>query len=204
VSHHEERFWPTRMRWRLRGAWMWPSFIALTLLDGLLLHVLPPVREGIPIIPGILLATFGNLFLIGAVAPWLARRLWKRREAAAPCAPPKAQLEVLSDRIGTGLLVASVFGILAAGLAARPLIVVETDQRERGAKALEDFVLAHGGSELRRNLEASDTARLADGYYRSCIPHDDRERWTCYFIDARKKPATLVRDPSQLPNKREP
>jgi monothiol glutaredoxin len=124
--------------------------------------------------------------------------------AAEPGAPPRAQLEVLSDRIGTGLLVASVFGILAAGLAARPVIVVETDQRERGAKALEDFVFAHGTDELRRNLEASDTARLADGYYRSCIPHDDRERWTCFFIDARKKPATLVRDPSQLPNKREP
>jgi hypothetical protein len=204
VTDHEERFWPTRMRWRLRGAWMWPSFIVLTLLDGLLLHLLPPVREGIEIIPGILLATFGNLILIGAVGPWLARRMWKRREAAEPGAPPKAQLEVLSDRIGTGLLVASVFGILAAGLAARPLIVVETDQRERGAKALEDFVNVHGSAELRRNLEASDTARLADGYYRSCIPHDDRRRWSCYFIDARKKRTTLVPDPSQLPNKREP
>jgi hypothetical protein len=204
VTDHEERFWPTRMRWRLRGAWMWPSFIALTLLDGLLLHLLPPVREGIEIIPGILLATFGNLILIGAVGPWLARRMWKRREAAEPGAPPKAQLEVLSDRIGTGLLVASVFGILAAGLAARPLIVVETDQRERGAKALEDFVNIHGSAELRRNLEASDTARLADGYYRSCIPHDDRRHWSCYFIDARKKRTTLIPDPSQLPNRREP
>ena len=204
MTDHEERFWPTRMRWRLRGAWMWPSFIALTLLDGLLLHLLPPVREGIGIIPGILLATFGNLILIGAVGPWLARRMWKRREAAEPGAPPKAQLEVLSDRIGTGLLVASVFGILAAGLAARPLIVVETNQRERGAKALEDFVNVHGTAELRRNLEASDTARLADGYYRSCIPHDDRRHWSCYFIDARKKRTTLIPDPSQLPNRREP
>jgi hypothetical protein len=204
VTDHEERFWPTRMRWRLRGAWMWPTFIALTLLDGLLLHWLPPVREGIDLIPGILLATFGNLFLVGVAGPWLARRLWKRRELASPGAPPKAQFEVLSDRVGTGLLVASVFGILAAGLAARPVIVVETDQRERGAKALEDFVMAHGTAELRRNLEASDTSRLADGYYRSCIPHDDRRHWSCYFIDARKKPATLVRDPSELPNKREP
>jgi hypothetical protein len=192
------------MRWRLRGAWMWPSFIVLTLLDGLLLHLLPPWREGVGIIPGILLATFGNLILIGAVAPWLARRLWKRRQAADPGAPPKAQLEVLTDRMGTGLLVASVLGVLASGLAARPVIVVETDQRERGAKALEDFVNVHGTPELRRNLEASDTARLADGYYRSCIPHDDRRHWSCYFIDARKKPTTLVRDPSELPNKREP
>jgi hypothetical protein len=204
VNHHEERFWPTRMRWRLRGAWMWPSFAALTLLDGLLLHRLSPVREGIDLIPAILVATFGNIVLIGAVAPWLARRIWKRRPAAGEGAPAKAQLEVLSDRIGTGLLVASVFGILAAGLANRPTIVAETDQRQRAAQELFDYVTGHGSAELRRNLEASDTRRYTDGYYRSCIPHDDRERWTCFFIDVRTKRTKLDRDPSELPNRREP
>src|SRR5215213_2104889 len=149
------------MRWRLRGAWMWPSFAALTLLDGVLLHLLPPVREGIGLIPGILIATFGNLVLIGAIGPWLARRTWKRRQAAESGAPAKAQLEVLSDRIGTGLLVASVFGILAAGLAARPTVIAETNERERAAKELYLYVEGHGSAELRRNLEASDTVRLA-------------------------------------------
>jgi hypothetical protein len=204
VRHHEERFWPTRLRWRLRGAWMWPTFVAITLLDGFLLHELPPVREGIDLIPGILLATFGNIVLVGAVAPWLARQMWKRRPAAEPGTPAKAQLEVLSDRIGTGLLVASVFGILAAGLAARPVVVVETEQRERGAQLLQDFVNAHESEELRRNLEASDTVRYADGYYRSCIPHDDRESFTCFIIDVRKERGTITRDPSQVPNEPDP
>jgi hypothetical protein len=204
VNDREQRFWPARMRWRLRGAWMWPSFVALTLLDGLLLHNLSPVREGIELIPAILLATFGNLVLIGAVAPWLARRMWKRRPAADPGAPAKAQLEVLSDRIGTGLLVASVFGILAAGLAARPTIVAETDQRQRAAEELLRYVRGHGDAELRRNLEASDTVRLAEGYYRSCIPDDDRERWTCFFLDSTERDTQLIRDPSALPNQRDP
>ena len=204
MRHREERFWPTRIRWRLRGAWMWPTFVAITLLDGVLLHELPPVREGIGLIPGILLATFGNLVLVGAVGPWLARRLWKRRPSADPGAPPKAQLEVLSDRIGTGLLVASVFGILAAGLAARPTVVVETEQRERGAELLESYVAVHGTDELRRNLEASDTRRFADGYYRSCIPHDDRDSFTCFIIDVRNERGTIERDPSQLPNEPDP
>jgi hypothetical protein len=204
VRHHEERFWPTRLRWRLRGAWMWPTFVAITLLDGVLLHKWPPVREGVDLIPGILIATFGNLVLIGAIAPWLARKLWNRRPAAAPGPPPKAQLEVLSDRVGTGLLVAGVFGILAAGLAARPVVVVETEQRERGAELLRDFVNAHESEELRRNLEASDTVRYADGYYRSCIPHDDRERWSCYIIDVRDERSSITRDRSQVPNEREP
>jgi hypothetical protein len=204
VRHHQERFWPTRLRWRLRGAWMWPTFVAITLLDGVLLHKWPPVREGIDLIPAILLATFGNLVLVGGIGPWLARRLWNRRPAAEPGAPAKAQLEVLSDRIGTGLLVAGVFGILAAGLAARPVVVVETEQRERGAELLRDFVNAHESEELRRNLDASDTVRYADGYYRSCIPHDDREGWSCYIIDVRGERASIQRDRSQLPNERDP
>jgi len=198
----EQRFWPTRMRWRLRGAWMWPSFVAITLLDGVLLHALPPVRDGIDLIPGILIATFANLVLIGAVGPWLARRIWKRRPVAEPAAPPKAQLEVLSDRIGTGLLVAGVFGVLAAGLAARPVVVAETDERQRAAEELLNFVNAHGDDELRRNLEASDTAKLGDGYFRSCIPDDEREGWTCFFLDATGPDTTIVRDPSAVPNER--
>src|SRR5215212_6891868 len=127
----DERFWPARIRWRLRGAWMWPTFIAVTLLDGLILHLLPPIGTGVRLMPAILIATFGNLVLIGAVAPWLARRTWRRRPAAEPGAPPRAQLEVLSDRIGTGLLVATIAGVLAAGLAARPTVVSETEDTER-------------------------------------------------------------------------
>jgi len=183
---------------------MWPSFIAITLLDGVLLHLLPPVRTGVDLIPGILLATFGNLVLIGAVGPWLARRLWKRRPAADPAAPAKAQLEVLSDRMGTGLLVASIFGVLAAGLAARPTVVAETEERERAAKELYQYVEGHGSAELRRNLEASDTVRLGEGYFRSCIPDDGREEWACFFLDARTSDTEVIRDPSRLPNKRDP
>jgi hypothetical protein len=183
---------------------MWPTFVAITLLDGLLLHLLPPVRTGIDLIPAVLLATFGNLVLIGALGPLLARRVWKRGPAAEPDAPPKAQLEVLSDRIGTGLLVAGVLGVVAAGLAARPVVVVETEERERAAEKLYQYVQAHADDELRRNFEASDTVRLADGHFRSCIPDDDREQWTCFFLEATTEDATIKRDPSGIPNEIDP
>jgi len=179
---------------------MWPTFIAVTLLDGLILHLLPPVGAGVDLIPGILLATFGNLILIGAIGPWLARRTWNRRPAAEAGAPPRAQLEVLSDRIGTGLLLATVVGVTAAGLAARPLVVAETDAKERAAKKLLQYVDAHGTNEQRRNLEASDMDKWFDGYFRACIPSDDRKSWTCWFIDVRRKQARIKLDPSRVRN----
>jgi hypothetical protein len=179
---------------------MWPTFIAVTVADALILHLLPPIGEGVDLVPAILIATFGNLLLIAAVAPWLARRTWKRRPAAEPGAPPRAQLEVLTDRIGTGLLVATIAGVTAAGLAARPLVVAETEAKERAAKKLFSYVEERGSDELRRNLEASDMDKWFDGYFRACIPSDDRRSWTCYLIDVRKKPAKIKEDPSRVRN----
>ncbi len=196
----EERFWPARIRWRLRGATMWPAFVAITLIDGLILHLLPPVRTGVDLIPGILLATFGNLILIGALAPWLARRIWSRRPAAEPGAPAKAQLEVLIDRIATWLLLASVLGVLAAGLAARPTVVSETEDTERNAEAFRSFVLAEGDPELARNLETANTVRLREDYFRTCIARDDRDRYFCAFVDTRRDPAAVTPDRSAEPN----
>jgi hypothetical protein len=201
---HQERFWPARMRWRLRGAWMWPSFVVITLLDAVLLHQFPPVRTGVELIPGVLLATFGNLFLIGAVAPWLARRLWKRRPAAEPGAPAQAQLEVLTDRVGTGLLVAGVFGVLAAGLAARPVVVSETEDTERAAFALIHHIERSDNEELKRNRDTAQTVRLGEDFFRTCIRRDDERRYFCFFIDTSAERVRISRDPSALPNRVNP
>jgi hypothetical protein len=179
----EERFWPARIRWRLRGATMWPAFVVVTLVDGIILHRLPPVGTGVDLIPGILLATFGNLVLIGVLGPWLARRTWSRRPAAEPGAPARAQLEVLTDRIGTGLLLAGVAGVIAAGLAARPTVVSETEDTERNARAFRQLVMHTQNPELIRNLETANTVRLSEDYFRTCIARDDRERFFCAFID---------------------
>jgi hypothetical protein len=179
---------------------MWPTFVAITLLDGLILHLLPPVGTGVDLIPAILLATFGNLIVIGAVAPWLARRTWKRRPAAEPGAPPKAQLEVLSDRIGTGLLLATVVGVVAAGLAARPTVVSETEDTERNAQAFRSLVLSRGDQELIRNLETANTVRLGEDFFRTCVARDDRRHYFCAFIDTSKRPPDVDVDGSAEPN----
>ncbi len=198
----EERFWASRLRWRLRGAWMWPAFVVATAVDGFVLHKLPPLRfgfseVGLTLIAGIIIATFGNLILVGAIAPWLARRLAQRRQASPPVSR-QALREVTTDRVGTALLAVGFVGVLASGLASIPLINGETDDRNRAARALVDYVAVHAPAEIRRNQDqgAVETARLGDGYFRSCIPFDDRKRSYCVFIDVNKSPARVKKDPS--------
>jgi hypothetical protein len=197
------------MRWRLRGAWLWPAFVLFTLADGVLLHLLPPVRlgftrEGMTLVFGVIVATFANLVLVGAVAPWLARRLAERPATTATgtlgSVPHPVRRELVLDRVGTALLAAGLIGVLAAGLGSREVVVADTKATETNAKLVRDYVQRNGSAELRRNLETANTAKLKDGYFRTCIARDDRRRYFCVFVDTNRQPPRLVKDPSAEPN----
>ena len=196
--NQDERFWPARLRWRLRGATMWPAFVVLTLVDGLVLHLLPPVRTGVDVIPGILISTFANLFLVGAVAPLLAWRI--RVSRPSPPAPEQAAREVLVDRVGTALLFAGLVGVVVSGLATRPLVVSETESTEANARAVREHILESGDQELIRNIETANTIRLGDDYFRTCVARDDRQHNFCMFVDTSRRPVEIVEDRSAEPN----
>ena len=111
---------------------------------------------------------------------------------------------MLTDRIGTGLLVAGVVGVVAAGLAARPLVVSETEDTERAAEgAPRATSSARGDEELIRNLETRRTpSRLGEDYFRTCIAARRPRRYFCFFIDTSRKraPDVDVRPERASPN----
>jgi len=198
---HSEHLWARRLRWRLRGAWQWPAYALLTLLDAVILHELPPVSGGVDFVPGLIVSSFGNLFLMGAVAPWIGRRLAEREQAAGGNGVPLAvKVEVLKDRTAAVLLGLATIGLVIAGLSARPLIVSETRDTERNAELVRDHVLAEAPHEVQRNIDTANTVKLEDGYFRTCVNYDARDRAYCLFVDVDAEPPVVRRDPSTLPN----
>ena len=196
-----ERLWARRLQWRLRGAWMWPAYAVLTLLDAVILHELPPIRTGVDFIPALIVSSFTNLFLMGAVAPWLGKRLAQReRESDGNGVPLAVRVEILKDRSAAALLGMATLGVLAAGLATRPLIVSETKDTERNAELVREHVIADAPHEIQRNVDTANTVRLEEGYFRTCINYDDRTRAYCVFVDVDAEPPTVKRDPSTIPN----
>ena len=196
-----EQLWARRLRWRLRGAWMWPAYAVLTVLDAVILHKLPPVNADIDLILGLIVASFVNLFLMAAVAPWLGRRLAARERAAGGNGVPLAvRVEVMKDRSAAVLIVTATVGLIAAGLAARPLIVSETRDTERNAELVREHVLAEAPHEIQRNLDTANTVKLEEGYFRTCVNYDERDRAYCLFVDVDAEPPIVRRDPSTLPN----
>jgi len=195
-----ERFWTRRLRWRLLGAWRWPAYALFTVIDGVLLHELGTgVRFNWAV--ALILASFGNIALL-ATADVLAR-LTARNRATHGVATADTQLEIWIDRGGIALLAAGAVGLAAAGAATHHLIVSETRATEANARAVESWVGGNASAEYRRNLETANTVRLGPDYFRTCIANDGRDRFLCLFVDTKKKPPQVVRDPSTLPNKRE-
>jgi hypothetical protein len=192
----EDRFWTRRLRWRLLGAWRWPAFAVAVVVDAILLHNLSPIRTGIELPIAFILSGFGNLGVIASADA--VARFAQRKRAQQGIEDPHWEVQV--DR---GVVIAFAFGMLGVlgwGLATSEPRVLETKALEQNAAAVERYVRTRGGPEYVRNLETANTARLADGYFRTCISDDRRQRFLCLFVDTNKKPPKVVRDPSTEPN----
>jgi hypothetical protein len=203
VATPERTFWVRRLRWRLIGAWRWPLFVLLTFADALIITELPPTGTRALFFPALFICSFANLFLVGAVAPWLANRILARQGAgAAPAVfPPADHRELLVDKIAALTLVIATVGLVAAGLGNRPVVVAETDRLARAAEAVRTHVDAEAPPEIRRNIDTLNTHGTdEDGFFRMCIAYDDRTRAYCMFVDAKREPPTVRRDGDTRPN----
>lgn len=198
-----QNFWVRRLRWRLIGAWRWPLFFVITLADALIVTWEPPFGGRALFFPALFLCAFANLFLIGAVAPWLARRIAARegQEPAAPSFPPANHLELIVDKVASIALVLGMVGLLAAGLGNQKTAVCVTDRVCRVGEAVRAYVDSHASPEVRRNIDTLNAhPTQEDGFFRMCVSYDDRRRAYCMFVDAKPHPPSVVPDRDTRPN----
>ena len=193
------------MRWRLLGAWRWPLFLVVTVVDALIVVWLPPNGTSALFVPALVTCSFANLFLIGAVAPWLARRIVARQgeRPPSPSFPPANHAELLTDRIADAALLLGVVGLVIAGLGNHKVVVAATDRLARGGAAARDFAVAHGPADVRRNARAANINShelQQDGLFRMCVPYDDPTRAYCMYVDASRKQPTVRLDHDSRPN----
>ena len=187
-----ERLWWPRLRWRMRGAWQWPAFAALTLLDGVLLTELPFYGRGPgTLVAGLLLAGFANLFAVAVVAPLAGRRLRARRSDL-----PRL---VADDYAGTVALLLVAVLLAVGGLLHRPAIAAERADVAAVAAATYEYVVGQA-PEYRRGLAATDAMRVEDDLYRSCVPGPDPQRWLCLFVTTEQRPAGVTLDGDRASN----
>lgn len=187
-----ERLWPARLRWRMRGAWLWPAFFGLTVVDGVLITVLPPYTGTPPgIVGGLLLAGFANLFVLAVLTPFAGRLLRRRR--------PDLPRAIAKDYAGTTLLCLLAAVILVAGVLHRPAVADTADDEAALWGSVRAYVRTHAPG-FAAGLPRADAALLAADVYRACVPGPDPRRSLCLIVDTDRRPPRVARDESMRPN----
>jgi hypothetical protein len=183
--------WRSRLRWRLSGAWQWPTFAVLTVVDAVVLARLPFSGGRANLLGCLLAAGLLNLIVV-AVASHLGGWLVRRRR-------PDLPREIAADRAGTIGLVALCVVLLAGGLAHRPTLTADDELVATVLRESEIFA-AHRAPARYLPLHGSDTVRQGPDLFRTCWSGPDPRRDFCVFI--RTDEPTLIKrvDPDQRPN----
>jgi hypothetical protein len=188
-----ESLWRARLRWRLRGALLWPAFVGLTVFDALLLGWLPIAGDGgTDLIPAFLLAFFFNLVAVALVTPFAAMLLRRRR--------PDLPKVVATDRAGTTLVCGVTFALLLGGLAHRSDVQEAEHDFAMQQFAARRFVAQQGPPEHRARVEQSDSLKLEEDLYRTCVPGDDPKRHFCVLVRTDATPPGITVDESRETN----
>jgi hypothetical protein len=181
-----------RLRWRLRGAWLWPSFVLVTVLEMGLLHWLPVQGDATGWIAALLVA--GTLNLIGIVVVGGVGGIALRRRR------PDMPKVVADNYAGTAVLGIVAAGLLVAGALHRPQIVQHREAFGRQSLAVRDWVRTHGDGYARAHVELADSLLVDENLYRTCVPSRDPKRWLCLVVDTSASPPEIKRDRNREPN----
>jgi len=190
AERHRDRL--RRARWRLRGALLWPTFAAATVVDAAIMHWLPIAGEGTHWVPALLLAGSLNVAavaLFGGLGGFVARRL-----------RPGLPKVVADDRAGTAVLGLLAATYLAAGLVHAPEIDARREAFSAQSLAVRRWIDANGDSFARARVDRADSIRLEQNLYRTCVPRSERLRYLCLIVDTSTSPPRIKRDASRESN----
>lgn len=170
-----ERVFVSRLRWRLRGAWLGPLVVALTVADALLLHARPFAGDGIDLVGALLLAAIFNLLVIAAVAPLGAIAL-RRVRGDLPTV-------VARNYVGVALIALVTAALLTLGIAHHGAIVHDrqalVDAQQRGVA----WIGSHAPAEYRRHVVLADSVTIVAGQvFRICAPGEHPARSYCVIV----------------------
>ncbi len=185
--------WLARLRWRRRGAWLWPAFAALTIVDGVVGHALPPVGDTQAFLGALLVACVLNLIAVLILSRPLGGLLRRYRTDL-----PKV---VARDYGGRAAILLVAVAILAAGLLHRPTILQHRRSMQDAISRAQAWIGDRAPAEFRRNLEYVSTFTIEPGrIYRTCVPSDRRARTYCVIVNTQLPLATSVKFAGYEPN----
>jgi hypothetical protein len=185
--------WLVRLRWRQRGAWLWPTFVAAVLLDGVIGHALPAVGETQTVIAGVLAGLVLNLIAVLLLSRPLGAML-RRVRGDLPAA-------VARNYAGTFAVLLVVVAMLTAGLLHRPTVVAHQRALNDALARAEAWIGDRAPAVFRANAVHMNTFTIQPGsIYRTCVVSVDGTRTYCVIVKDRLPLARSVSFGGYEPN----
>jgi len=173
-----EGAWLNRLRWRRRGAWMWPAFAALTIVDAFIGHALPVSGEGQRLLGAAIVAIVLNLMVVVLLSRPLGA-IVRRVRGDLPTV-------VARDYAGTALVLIVSAVLLTAGLIHHPTVLAHRRAMQDAIARAQAWIGDRAPAEFRANLEYVSTVAIEPGrIYRTCVLSVDRHHTYCVIVKTR-------------------
>jgi len=165
-----------RLRWRRAGAWLWPAFVAFTIVDAVIGHDLPPAGSTETLFAAALLGLFLNL--LGVL--FLSRPLgWALRRVR-----PDMPQVVARDYGGTIVVLALTATLVLAGVIHRPAIQASQRAMQDAIARAQAWIGDRAPDEFRRNLQVVSLLAIQTGtIYRACVPNVENTKTYCVIVN---------------------
>jgi hypothetical protein len=185
--------WLVRLRWRGRGAWLWPTFVVATALDAAIVHALPFLGDRQSLAGGVVAGLFLNLLLVLLLSRPVGA-IVRRRRTDMPTT-------VARNYGGTVAVLIVPVLLLLAGLAHRSSIEAQHRMLDDAITRAIAYIGDRAPPAFRSNVTHTDTYTIEPGsVYRTCVPNAAGTRTYCVVVNMRKPFATSVRFAGYEPN----
>jgi hypothetical protein len=155
--------WVRRLRWRRRGAWLWPAFCIAIVVDALVGHWLPQLGETQTVVGAALVACVINLIAIVLLSRPLGTLLRRGRGDL-----PRVVANDYGGTIAVGVVSAA---LLLAGVAHRSTVIAHRQARDEAIARAQAWIGDRAPDAFRRNVAYVNTYAIEDGsIYRVCVP----------------------------------
>jgi hypothetical protein len=183
----------TRMRWRLRGAWLWPSFVVLSLADATMIHSLPLSGDSESWVSGWLLGSVLSLLgivLLGNLCGGVVRRV-----------RPDMPRVVARNYAGALITLAVSLALLAGGLIHQQVVSSDGAALQDATARAEAYIGDHAPAAFQRNLRTLSVVPVeGTTIYRVCAADVTETRDYCVIVDEGQPFPSGVRYTGAEPN----
>jgi hypothetical protein len=172
---------------------MWPAFVVLAVVDGVVGHLLPVAGDGQSVFGSVVVALLLNLVAVVVLA-WPAAWLLRRLRGDLPWS-------IARNYGGTGCVMLVTAGFVVLGVLHHGTVTADRRTLHDAVTRAAAYIGTRAPAPFRADASRTDTFTIQAGVvYRTCVANPAGTRDYCVVVDVDKPLSRSVRPAGSEPN----